>query len=177
MEHTDHLPDRDALRAAIEMEERGYSFFRESAAKAPDDFAREVFNFLADEEQNHIVAIKKFNAGTAGGGLGDADRVIAELKAGKPRTSIAKLFEQLGDKAPVAGRDLDVYRFAMDFELRGEAFYRQAETEAVDPAAKKLYAFLVGEERRHFRIVESCMAYFENPAEFFHQREKWSLEG
>ncbi len=82
MKHT-NLPDKDALRAALEMEERGYSFFRESAAKAPDSFAREVFEFLADEELNHIMAIKKFNLDSVGGSLGDADRVIAELKAGK----------------------------------------------------------------------------------------------
>jgi rubrerythrin len=176
MDHK-QLPDKDALLAAIEMEERGYTFFRDAAGKAPDVFAKEVFNYLADEEQNHIRAIRKFNTEAVGGRLGDADKVIADLKAGRPKTSIAKIFDQLKDKTPTTGRDLDVYRFAMDFELKGEAFYKKAETEAVDPNAKKLYAFLIGEERKHFKIVESCMDYFENPAEFFHRREKWHVEG
>ena len=176
MDHK-HLPDKDALLAALEMEERGYNFFRDSAGKASDTFAKEVFSFLADEELNHIKAIKKFNEEYIKGGLGDADRMIAELKAGKPKTSIVKIFDQLKDKTPTAGRDLDVYEFAMDFELKGEAFYKKAEAEATDPRAKRLYGFLVGEERKHFKIVESCMAYFENPAEFFHQREKWHVEG
>jgi rubrerythrin len=170
-------PRDDAIHAAIEFEERGHTFFKESAARATDGFAREVFEFLAAEELNHLNAIKKFSAANAQGKPADADRIIAELKSGKHQSSIKIIFDKMQGAVPVAGTDLDVYRFAMDFELKGEAMYKKAEAEADDPAAKKLYGFLVGEERHHFNIVESCLAYFENPAEFFHQREKWHMEG
>jgi rubrerythrin len=171
------LPDKDALKAALEMEEKGYAFFKDSAARATNSFAKEIFDFLAGEELNHIKAIKKFNEQYIKEGLGNAERIIEDLKEGKVKTSISTIFAQLKDAAPVAGSDLDVYNFAMDFELRGEAFYKKAEAEAKNPDARKLYGFLTGEERNHFKIVEACLAYFENPAEFFHQKEKWHLEG
>lgn len=172
-----NLPEKDALSAAIEMEKKGYDFFTESATNAKDSLAREVFEFLAAEELNHINAIEKFKEEYLSGKSADADAVIDSLKAGRPRATIERLFKELTKSTPIEGSDLDVYQFAMDFERRGQEFYRNAEASATDPNAKKLYGFLVGEERKHFKIVESCLLYFDNPEEFFHRREGWHLEG
>ena len=171
------LHEKKALSAAIEMEEMGFSFFKDSAAKAKDSFAKEVFEFLAGEELNHIKAIEKFHESYMTGHPGDSAKLIKDIQDNSAISAIRHLFDQLSDKRPITGTDMDVYIFAMDFERKGEAFYTKAEADAVDPNAKKLFGFLVGEERRHFKILESCQAYFENPAEFFHQREKWHLEG
>jgi len=176
MSHT-NLPDSKALSAAIEMEEMGFSFFKDSAAQAKDSFAKEVFEFLAGEELNHIKAIEKFHEDYMKGQSADPKDLIDGMANSAARSAISQLFEKLSQNRPIGGTELDVYKFAMDFERKGENFYKKAESEAIDPNAKKLYGFLVGEERRHFKIVESCLAYFENPAEFFHQREKWHFEG
>ncbi len=172
-----NLPERDALSAAIEMETKGYDFFTKSATDAKDSLAREVFEFLAAEELNHIKAIGEFNREYLSGKSADADTVIENLKASRPEAAIEQLFKGLAKTTPVEGCDLDVYKFAMDFERKGQEFYRKAEASATDPNAKKLYGFLVGEERKHFKIVESCLLYFDSPEEFFHQREGWHLEG
>lgn len=171
------LPDKEALVAAIEMEEKGYTFFKNTAVKAENSFAKEVFDFLAGEELRHIEAIKRFQEDYLKGKSDNAESLIEGIKSGKGVAALEQLFAQLVKSTPLAGSDLDAYKFAMDFELKGEAFYKKAEAGAKDPNAKKLYGFLVGEERKHFKIVESCLAYFENPSEFFHQREKWHLEG
>jgi rubrerythrin len=176
MSHTDHTEEK-ALSAAIEMEEKGFSFFKDTAARAKDKFAKEVFEFLAAEELNHIKAIEKFQADFIKGKSADPGSLIKGMANTAARAAITQLFKQLTVNTPTDGTDLEVYKFAMDFERKGENFYKKAESEAVDPNAKKLYAFLVVEERRHFKIVESCLSYFDNPAEFFHQREKWHLEG
>ena len=171
------LNDQEALAAAIEMEEKGYNFFKDSAKKSKDNMAREVFDFLAGEELKHIGAIKQFHKNFLAGKSSDMKVLIDGMKRPQGASPIDALFAGLDKTAPTSGSDLDVYRFALDFERRGELFYRQAETDAVDPGAKKLYGFLIGEERSHFKIVESCLLYFENPEEFFHQREKWHVEG
>lgn len=171
------LPEKSALAAAIEMEKKGYEFFKRSAGNASDSMASEVFDFLAAEELNHIKAIEGFNARYLAGESADADLTIEALKAGKPKKAIEKLFEGLSKKTPIEGSDLEVYKFAMDFERMGETFYKKAEAQASDPNSRKLYGFLVGEERKHFKIVEACLSYFDNPEEFFHQREGWHLEG
>ena len=175
MDHT-KLPDKQALSAAIEMEETGYSFYKETATKAKDPLARQVFDFLAGEEMHHIDAIKKFYDSYVTG-KGQSPEQLSNPKD-KPKSGvITNLFKSLTKNAPIAGSELDAYKFAIDFERKGEAFYKKAETEAVNPDAKKLYGFLIEEERRHFKIVESCLLYFENPAEFFHQREQWAVDG
>jgi len=172
-----NVNEKTALAAAIEMEKVGYEFFKKSAKEARDSLAREVFDFLAAEELNHIKAIEKFQKDYLAGKTIDADGAIKALKAGKPKAIIENLFKSLAGVVPVEGTDLDVYKFAMDFERKGEAFYKNAEASSKDSNAKKLFGFLVGEERRHFKIVEACLSYFDNPEEFFHQRERWHVEG
>jgi len=176
MNHANSL-DKQALMAALELEEKGYTFFKETASKSSNSFAKEVFDFLAGEELRHIQAIKKFNVEFLKGNSIETDGLIEAIKSGKSKSAFERLFKHLSETAPIAGTELDAYKFAMDFELQGEAFYKKAQVETADQNAKKLYGFLVGEERGHFKIVESCLAYFENPSEFFHQREKWHLEG
>ena len=172
-----NLPDKKALAAAIEMEEKGHKFYMETATKADNKLAKEVFEYLAAEEQNHITAIKKFNAEFLKGAATRIEAIIDDIKKGKGTTAFDQLFKSLSKTVPTGGSDIDAYKFASDFERRGEAFYKKAESEAVDKNAKKLYGFLVGEEKKHFKIVESCLLYFDNPEEFFHQREKWHVEG
>jgi rubrerythrin len=169
--------EREALAAAIEMEQKGYDFFNDTAEKADDPMAKEVFKFLALEELNHIKAIEIFNQQFLSGGEVKADEVIEQMIADRPIVAINELFKNLSKSAPVEGGNLDAYKFAMDFERKGGEFYQKVEAEATDPNAKKLFAFLVGEEQKHFKIVESCLLYVENPEEFFHQQEKWHLEG
>jgi rubrerythrin len=171
------MPLKEALTAAIDFEKRGYKFFSETASKADEELAKEVFNFLAAEELNHIKAIERFNEEYLLGEGVKADDIIAEIESNKPRKTINELFKNLSGTVPVEGTNLDAYKFAMDFERKGREFYKKAESEANDPGAKKLFGFLVGEEQRHFKIVESCLLYFDNPEEFFHQRESWHMEG
>ena len=173
MSHTD-FPDKRALDAAIDMEEKGHIFFKESAAKSKNTLAKEIFEYLSDEELKHLEAIKKFIASYAIGQTINPESLIKDIKEHK--SPVDMIFAQIAKAAPLEGSELDVYKFAVDFEIKSEKFYAKAETEATDPNARKLYGFLIGEERRHTKIVESCLAYFENPAEFFHQREKWHFE-
>jgi len=172
-----NVSEKKALEAAIEMEKKGHKFFSDTAAKADEELAKEVFTFLAAEELNHIKAIEKFNQEFLSGGDVSADNLIDEIRENKPRKTIDELFKNLSGTVPVKGTNLEAYQFAMDFERKGGEFYKKSESEAVDPGAKKLFGFLVGEERNHFKIVESCLLYFENPEEFFHQRESWHMEG
>ncbi len=172
-----NVSEKEALSAAIEMEKKGYNFFKETAEKASDELAKEVFAFLAAEELNHIKAIQKFDNEYMSGAESAAENAIEDIKGGNPKAAINELFKGLSKSTPVDGSNLDAYKFAMDFERKGGEFYKKAEAEAVNPGAKKLFGFLVGEEQKHFKIVESCLLYFDNPEEFFHQRESWHMEG
>ncbi len=169
-------PDKQALSESIEMEEKGYSFYKDTAGKTADPLARQIFDFLAAEELHHIEAIKEFYNNYNAGKAQNVDQFIKSIGSLKSK-AITNLFKTLAEGVPIAGGELDAYKFGIDFERKGEAFYKKAEAEVLDADAKRLYSFLVGEERRHAKILESCLLYFENPAEFFHQREQWAVDG
>jgi rubrerythrin len=173
MAHTD-FSDQKGLEAAIDLELKGHRFFKDAAGKTNNALAKEVFDYLSIEELNHLKAIQSFSDKYLIGQTPDPRSLIEDMKEHK--SPAAQIFAKVTETVPLEGSELDVYRFACDFEKKSEIFYAKALAEASDPNTKKLYEFLIGEERKHFKIVDSCLAYFENPAEFFHQREKWHFE-
>ena len=168
---------KEALQMAIEMEKEGQGFYKKTAEKTSDKMTRQVFEFLANEELKHIEAIKIFYDSEISGKTTDFEKVTAGQTPDKARQAIMNLFKGLGDKAPVDKPDLDAYNFARDFEKNGEKFYRKAAEKASDKNVKKLFEFLVDEEKRHFQMIDDSIAFLENPAEWFHRQEKWHVEG
>jgi rubrerythrin len=168
---------KEALAAAIEMEKKGQTFYRATADKTKNQMTRDVFTFLSEEELKHIDAIKKFYQAELAGEDIDFDSIINDPKNVNAKKSINMLFKGLDQKAPKDKSDMEAYKFARDFEKNGENFYRQALTKTTDPEAKKLFAFLIEEEKRHFQMIDDSIAFLEDPAEWFHRQEKWHVEG
>ena len=133
-----NITEKEALSVAIEMEKKGQKFFSETASKADEELAKEVFTFLAAEEMNHIIAIEKFNREFLSGVDVSADDVIAEMRENKPRKTLDELFKNLSGSPPLEGTNLDAYKFAMDFERKGGEFYKKAEAEAADRRQKAI---------------------------------------
>ncbi|PJA26565.1 MAG: hypothetical protein CO189_10215 [candidate division Zixibacteria bacterium CG_4_9_14_3_um_filter_46_8] len=167
----------EALAASIEMEKKGQDFYKKTAVKASTKLTRDLFEFLAREELKHIEAIKTFYHAGLSGGKREFDDVVSGVDPAKARKAIGKLFEGLDKKAPVDKSDLETYKFARDFELNSEKFYREAALKAIDAEVKKLFEFLAEEEKRHFKMLDDSMAYLENPQEYFHRLEGWHVEG
>jgi len=59
---------KEMLKKAIEMEEKGYKFYIDSAKKVEDSVTKKTFEFLAKNEIQHIKIIKIFYKGIAKGG-------------------------------------------------------------------------------------------------------------
>ena len=168
---------KEALAASIEMEKKGYDFYTKTAQKSPNKNTQEVFTWLANEELKHIEAIKRFYDNELSGDKSNFDEVIGGADPKQARAAIVKLFDSFEKNIPVDKEDLDALNFGRDFENRGEQFYREAAEKATDSDVKKLFNFLVEEERRHFRLIDDSMAFLENPEEWFHRKEKWYVEG
>jgi rubrerythrin len=168
---------KEALAAATEMEKQGQTFYNKTAEKTKDKMTRDVFTFLSNEELKHIDSIKKFYAAEMAGEDIDFNSIINDVKNVNAKKAIYKLFSGLDKKAPVDKSDMEAYKFARDFEKKGEKFYREAVEKATDPEVKKLFSFLVEEELRHFQMIDDSIAYLEDPAEWFHRQEKWHVEG
>jgi rubrerythrin len=168
---------KEALAAAIEMEIKGQAFYKTTAEKTNDKMTRDVFAFLSAEELKHIEVIKRFYEAQLAGKEIDFGSIIDDPKNINAKKSINKLFKGLDKKAPTEKSDMEAYKFARDFEKNGEKFYSQAHGNASDAEVKKLFAFLIEEEKRHFQMIDDSIAYLEDPAEWFHRQEKWHVEG
>lgn len=103
--------------------------------------------------------------------------MVSESEAESIHRGVEKLLSELEKEMQPTGADLEVYRLGMSFESRGMHFYKEAQAELTDLRPKEPFAFLAGEEQKHCRILEDCYNYMENPAEYFHRKEGWHLEG
>ena len=64
----ENAADTDALRIAMDYERRGYDLYDRAAASAEDPTAKEIFRFLAGEENRHFVLLQEnYNYLTTGG--------------------------------------------------------------------------------------------------------------
>ena len=168
---------KEALATAIEMEKEGQSFYKKTVEKASDKMTRDVFEFLSNEELKHIEMIKQFYEAEIAGEKTDFDKTVGEGTTLESKKAIQNLFKGLDSKAPVDKPDLEAYRFGRDFEKKGEKFYREAIDKSTDSQVKKLFEFLVEEEKRHFQMIDDSIAFLEDPSEWFHRMEKWHVEG
>lgn len=169
--------EKEALSMAIDMEKEGRAFYLKTAEKATDNMTKEVFEFLAKEELKHIEAIKIFYDNILAGSQSDYHKIVGGDTPEVAKKAIYNLFKGLEDKVPTDKPDLEAFRFARDFEKKGERFYREAAAKAEDSNVKLLFNFLVEEEMRHFEMIDDSMAFLENPDEWFHRQEKWHVEG
>jgi len=166
-----------AYKSAIQLEKEGQRFFSDSAKKSQDKLGREVFEFLAKEELKHIESIEGFRKSRREGRSFAMEAVISKSGAETLHSGIEKIFKELQKEAKPTAADLEVYQLGMNFEARGVSFYKKVKEQATDLRAKELFAFLVGEEQKHYKILEDCYNYMENPGEYFHRREGWHVEG
>ena len=60
----------------------------------------------------------------------------------------------------------DALRFAIDYERKGEEYYRQAVDKALNPFAKKALVFLADEEVEHIRKIEEFNQYMLGISDF-----------
>jgi rubrerythrin len=174
-----HISEQElkAYESAVTLEKEGHKFFTDSAEKSQDRLGREVFEFLAKEELKHIESIEAFRKSRREGRSFAMEAVISKSRAETLHSGIEEIFRELEKEMKPTAADLEVYQLGMNFEARGVSFYKKVKEEATDLRAKELFAFLVGEEQKHYKILEDCYNYMENPAEFFHRREGWHVEG
>jgi len=57
------IKTREVIEAAVSIEENGYAFYKSVEGAIDDKDVKDVFSFLAGEENRHIVAFKKIYEG------------------------------------------------------------------------------------------------------------------
>jgi len=167
---------REVLEMALHNELKAREILQNARETVDNPLARATFDFLADEELKHIDIISKFAESLAGVGQFD-EKDLLSTTTSEAKGRIKSIFERFRVQFEEVGAGdqprLETYRVAMDMERRGHDFYKRAAEETADGEARKLYAFLAGEETRHFELIQDTHDYLQQPDALMAVEERW----
>lgn len=161
----------EALTIALNLEKKGKEIFLNAANETSSDLARQTFEFLAKEEDRHIESIERFYQSIQETDL-DSIEAIKDSTADERLESFNQRLEKISDSFKSTASDVEAYKVALEFEGGAEEFYEEKYNEATHPIVKKFYKWLIDEESMHSRLINSCLQFVEDPAEWFKKRNK-----
>ena len=172
------IPDnlQDVLAMALRNEQRGREILKEGEEGAKTALGRSTFEFLANEELNHIRLIEGYANSIAGGLAWEPGELspLTKRAAGEQIKSIFDKYAAVYARAGESGEErMDIYEAALNMERDGFTFYSGAAGKARDEQAKKLYEFLASEERRHFELIQDTRDFLKQPDALLAIEERW----
>ena len=162
----------DILKKALEMEEKGYKFYKEASQNCKNDITKKTFTFLANNEVLHIDSIKNFyNSLKDNGEFPNVDLDSMKEKRTEDLNIFAKNIESLKEKIKPIKDDIKACEFAMEFENNGYKYYERMLKESGDEKLGKLLKFLLVEENKHYEGIKSLYTYLNDSANWFMYEE------
>lgn len=161
----------NTLDYAIKMEYDGEKYYREQAEINKDNGLYIVCNILAEEEKNHAQILEKKKNQSAYQ-LIESDFLsnVKNVYTGSQGIEVE------GTKYP---GQLDFYRIVCETEKNSIDLYEKFLSEATTEEDKKLYDFLIHQEKQHLeafeemsRLLQNAEWWIESP-EFGRRREEY----
>jgi len=150
----------EILRSAIQMEIDGKEFYQQAGEKSSNKLARELFQGLASEEDDHRRKFEEIYEALKKGQ--DWPAVEPPSGKGKQLESIfLKASKELGSEIKIAQSELEAIETAMNMELK----------------TYDLYQALAAEERGHHLVLLDSYEYLTDPTGWFTVKEHWTLDG
>lgn len=163
----------DALKVALEFENKGERMYRQAATQAKNDFTRRALEFLADEEIGHVVKIQDFNEAMLAGGQADVDRFCTQELPDRVRAFLDDFTSREATKMAAAEDAHRVYDEAMAMEREGYRMYEEARESSKDEQLRRFFEFMVAEEGIHYRMLEAAKKYLQDPSYYFEDYGGW----
>lgn len=141
----------DILKTAILLERRGKSFYTQVAQHTQVPEVKEIFTFMAEEEQTHIdflsEAYKELNEKES-----FSKQVLADSS---PNEDVVNKILDIGikDKINAASYEAAAIAAAIDMENRAIKVYSERADEAEDQNEKELYQWLADWEKDHHKVL------------------------
>lgn len=168
-------------KLALELENKGYDFYAQTAAKTNNPLAASTLQSLADRELVHIEKIKEFYQQLTSEKKLPSDWLknveVSPKKEELLRPILLKLKASL-DKEFKTEQDInEAYKIAEGLETDSYNLYSRITKESQDKITKKFFAALAKEEQEHYEILDDTLQYLNNPSDWFKKEERWIVEG
>lgn len=140
----------EILKQAILLEKRGRSFYQKVAEQAEDDAVRSFFEFMRDEEVEHIrILVDQYKAVKENGSFSPGS-LEKEAEAGVASVVLDKATKK---KIAAAGFEAAAIGAAISMEDNAVKVYSERSEATADEEEKKLYAWLADWERQHLNML------------------------
>jgi rubrerythrin len=141
----------DILKEAILLETRGKAFYKNVAEKCDNHSAKQVFEMMAREEDEHIKYLsKQFRNYTKEHSFLKPDEPVENPE----ETVVLKvLTDKIKKEVNAASFEASAVSSAINFEMNAVRLYKSRAEEATDPNEKKLYSILAAWEGEHSRLL------------------------
>lgn len=148
------------INFAKEFEKNGANFYIELGMKADNLLTKKLFYTLAKQEIEHLEAIENFVL----------SRSYEIKKEEKIEEEIKKIFMELKEKSKTENQ-LKGYETGLELEKKSYSHYEKLYKEAVDEEEKKLYKFLMEQEKEHIESIVNVYSYLSGTGDWFHKEE------
>lgn len=153
----------DALRTAVQLEEYGYSFYKEVQGFVESEKGRALLEYLAGQEIDHIKWLQV-----------EHDNLEKDIKEG--RRTDERLNIDLPDPRIVFSKkdeitqkmdSIEATKFALDIERRSIEFYSNCGQLTSVETAKDLFKKLSRFEESHAKLLEENLSYLETEGDWY----------
>ena len=93
------------------------------------------------------------------------------------KSILKKVVKSVDTSAKTDTDDIEAVKIAIDFETKGEEFYRDLSDSVENPVEKEFYSLLASMEREHRLSLEDTLEYFKDPEGWYRMKEKHHLDG
>ncbi len=165
----------EAIKTAIEYENRVAQTYREAAEAATDDAGKKVFSTLGDEEQGHIDYLNSRLSEWQKTGhitietLGTVVPTVARIKEG-----VDRLQKTVETKGNMGTAELEWLQRALSLEQETGAFYKRMVSELSDEG-QQLFERFVEIEEGHAAIVQAEIDSVQGMGYWFDVKE-WEFQ-
>jgi rubrerythrin len=158
---------KDALQAAIGLEQKGYDHYQKALEDAKNPLTQKLFTTLAEQELEHMRIIRELFEG-------GAKETSAAVIPGEALEMVVK--EIFGDfsKDDRSVWDIDVataYEHAMKLEQESIDMYSSLADESGDVSETTFFQALSEEEVKHLTALQNVYHYLKHTSDWFESTE------
>ncbi len=152
-----------SLEYALQTEMDGIEFYLAKAEANKENALHRLFIMIAKDELRHAAIIRKRMQGT-----------LDTLPENEALASLDSIFEKADsvlDGIYSSSEQLAVYRLAREIEKKGIDLYHQLASDSVDETDRKMFRYLMEQEREHYNVFDELATRIGRPEEWVESAE------
>jgi len=165
-----------ALEVALNNESREKEFYLKHAERTKNSLGKSMFASIASDEDEHYHRILGLHKRLQQEGKWP-ETLPLQVKGTEVKDVLKKFVASVDTSSKADLNDMEAVKIAIDFETKGEKFYRDLAKNVENPVEKKFYEFLASIEGEHRLSLVDTMEYFQDPAGWLRIKERHHIDG